>query len=182
MANVIDILINASWTGGAAVRSASTDLRGMSNAAAATSVEMAAGAQRASLLNTELASIGEQVALGKITVEEGAEAYKQYEGTLADVGTQAPKTGVNIADLSSKIFLAAAAFTAITLAAKKGIDAIKAGAELELIELRFDRLAESIDTTGEALRRDLRIATRGLVSDMEALASATDFLPCSWSG
>jgi hypothetical protein len=148
MANVIDILINASWTGGGAVQSASTDLRGMSNSAAQTSAEMSTG----------------------------AEANQEYADTLGAVGKQAPETGLNLANLSTKVFAVTAAFAAITLAAKKGIDAIKAGAELQLIELRFDRLAESIGTTGEALRRDLGIATRGLVSDMEALASATDFL------
>jgi hypothetical protein len=148
----------------------------MSNAAAATSVEMAAGAQRASLLNAELARLGTEVAEGTITVAQGAEAYKQYEGTLVDVGRVAPQTGINIADLTSKVFLAAAAFTAITLAAKKGLEAIKSGAQLELTIQRFDRLAEAIGTTGEALRGDIGIATQGLISDMDAAASATDFL------
>jgi hypothetical protein len=176
MANVIDILINASWTGGAAVRSASTDLRGMSNAAAATSVEMAAGQQQAALLNSTLADLGGLVATGTITTELGAQAYEEYAASLAAVGLQAPETSVNLAGLATKVFAVTAAITAVTLAAKKGFAALEAGAEIELVERRFDRLARSIGTTGEALRRDLRIATRGLVSDMEALASATDFL------
>ncbi|MHC4336174.1 MAG: hypothetical protein ACYSUV_20860, partial [Planctomycetota bacterium] len=176
MANVIDVLINASWTGGAAVQSASTDLRGMSNAAAATSVEMAAVTQRSSLLNTALADIGQQVALGTLTVEQGADAYQQYEATLADVGTQAPKTGVNLAGLTTKIFAVGAAFTAVTLAARKGLEAIKSGAELELTIQRFDRLAETIGTTGDALTGDLIVASRGLVSQFEAMALATDFM------
>jgi plasmid maintenance system antidote protein VapI len=148
----------------------------MSNAAAATSVEMAAVTQRSSLLNTALADIGQQVALGTLTVEQGADAYQQYEATLADVGTQAPKTGVNLAGLTTKIFAVGAAFTAVTLAARKGLEAIKSGAELELTIQRFDRLAETIGTTGDALTGDLIVASRGLVSQFEAMALATDFM------
>lgn len=52
----------------------------------------------------------------------------------------------------------------------------RAGAELELVETRFDRLADSIGTTSEVLLTDLRDATQGLYSDAELMASASDLM------
>jgi len=66
--------------------------------------------------------------------------------------------------------------TAAAYAAKKAFDFAKEGAELEFVVGKFDRLAKSIGTTGTALERDLRIATRGTISDMELIAGATDFM------
>ena len=43
------------------------------------------------------------------------------------------------------------------------------GAEIELSQIRFDRLAESIGTTGDALRSDLSYAIGGLLSDADAI-------------
>jgi hypothetical protein len=176
MANLIDILINAKWTGGAAVTKAGGDLQKLGNNAAMSSVEMAAVQAKSRLLGTALSGLGEQVALGNLTTKQATEAYKQYAATLADVGVAAPKAGLNIAGLTSTVFALTAAITAAVVSAKKLGEAIVEGAELEATTIRFDRLAESIGTTGDALRQDLGIATRGLVSDMQAMASATDFL------
>lgn len=52
----------------------------------------------------------------------------------------------------------------------------KAGAELEYAQGKFDNLAASIGTTSDALKNDLRDATRGLVADSELVASAGDFM------
>jgi len=50
------------------------------------------------------------------------------------------------------------------------------GAELQYLETRFDNLADSIGTVSDALLRDMRDATRGMVSDTELMASAADFM------
>ena len=47
---------------------------------------------------------------------------------------------------------------------------------LEFTVKKFDRLSESIGTTADALLYDLKGATGGLISDMELMASATDFM------
>ena len=70
---------------------------------------------------------------------------------------------------------AAAAGTAY-IALKKTYDMAKEGAELQMVETRVDRLATSIGTTSDALMGDLREATRGMYSDAELMASATDFM------
>lgn len=64
----------------------------------------------------------------------------------------------------------------LALAAKKAFDFAKEGAQIELLETRFDRLAVSIGTTGEALEEDLGQATRGMLSRAELLAGAVDLM------
>lgn len=61
-------------------------------------------------------------------------------------------------------------------AAKQIYDFGRAGAELEFTRTRFDRLAESIGTTSDALLEDLHTATRGMYSDSELLASAGNLM------
>ena len=53
---------------------------------------------------------------------------------------------------------------------------IKDAAALDLAANKFDRLSASIGTTSTALLRDLRASTRGLMSDSELMASASDFM------
>lgn len=60
----------------------------------------------------------------------------------------------------------------MAIATKKGWDALKQGAELELTRERFDRLTESIGTTADAMLTKLQSATQGMVSDAELMASA----------
>jgi len=72
--------------------------------------------------------------------------------------------------------LAAAGIASAGVAIKKAFDLGREGAQLERTQEKFDRLARSIGTTGQALSRDLQAATRGTMSRMEAMASATDFL------
>lgn len=52
----------------------------------------------------------------------------------------------------------------------------KQGAQLQLVEYRFDRLAQSIGTTSDVLLNDLRDATHGMYSDSELMQSALDFM------
>jgi len=71
---------------------------------------------------------------------------------------------------------AAIPITAAVGVIKKSIDFSKEGAQIEFTAGKFDRLSESISTTSRALLDDLRSATRGTMSDVELMTSATDFL------
>lgn len=159
MANVIDILINAVWQGGPAVKQASGDMGAMADNATATSVEMAAVAARSGLLNQEMGRLGQEVALGNLTVGEAADKYDAFEGSLANVSQQAPKTSTSLSGIATKLFVVTAALTAAGVAVGKLYAGLKAGAELELTQQRLDRLAKTIGTTGAALEGDLRVAT-----------------------
>jgi hypothetical protein len=96
--------------------------------------------------------------------------------TSGEVATANKKSGLSFGALTTTAFAASAAVAGVTIAASKLYRTLRAGAELEATAIRFDRLAESIGTTGDALRADLGIAVQGLVSDTEAMALATDFM------
>lgn len=59
--------------------------------------------------------------------------------------------------------------------AKKAFDFAKEGAQLQFVEQRFNRLAGSIGANA-GLMGDLREVTRGLYSDTELMASASDLM------
>ncbi len=59
---------------------------------------------------------------------------------------------------------------------KKIFDFGEAGAKLEYAQSKFDNLSASIGTTSDALKNDLRSATKRLVADSELVASAGDFM------
>ena len=104
---------------------------------------------------------------------------KQLKGITAETDKTTKATG-NLAD-GFKSFLStagmvAAGVTAGYFALKKFYDIAKQGAELQFVEDRFNRLAESVGTTADVLLGDLREATKGLRSDSELMASATDFM------
>jgi len=61
-------------------------------------------------------------------------------------------------------------------ALKGAYDMAKEGAALEFAAGKFDRLADSIGVTSDALLGDLRKATRGTVDDMTLMGSAGDFM------
>ncbi len=85
-------------------------------------------------------------------------------------------TGVSLSNIATKAFVVTAAITALAVAAKKTYATIREGAELQVTQKRFDRLATAIGTTSKALSDDLGAAVRGLKSDIETTALATDLM------
>jgi len=59
---------------------------------------------------------------------------------------------------------------------KKVYDTAREGAELEYARQRFDNLSESIGTTSRLLLGDMRVATKGTISDFELMGSASDLM------
>jgi len=66
--------------------------------------------------------------------------------------------------------------TGAALALRKLYETAREGAEIEYTRIKFERLSQSIGTTSDALLGELRTATRGTLSDMEAMALAADLL------
>jgi len=102
---------------------------------------------------------------------------------LADARSGLKSTAQHFSKMSK---IGVGSFTEIVSAinlAGQGLELIKAawnfskeGAELVYIDSKFSRLAESIGTTADVLKRDLKAATRGMVSDAELVAGATNFM------
>lgn len=95
---------------------------------------------------------------------------------IDQTGGGSSKVSANLKGMATSLAATSAAALAVGAALKKVYDVGREGAQLELTKIRFDRLAESIGTTSDVLMNDLRDATRGLYSDMELAASATDFM------
>jgi len=83
---------------------------------------------------------------------------------------------MSLTDLKSGIDLALTGINTFARAAEAAFQLGKEGAQLEYTREKFDRLAASIGTTGDALMTDLKKATRGMMSDAELVASAADLM------
>jgi len=95
--------------------------------------------------------------------------------------TQALAPGIenarrSVMDFASENAGLIAVLTGTAIALKKLYDTAREGAEIEYTRVKFERLAESIGTTSDALLGELRTATRGTLSDMEAMALTADLL------
>ncbi len=95
---------------------------------------------------------------------------------IDQTGMASNKTIANLKSMAGTLASVTAAAVAVGYAIKKTFDIAKEGAVLEYTAAKFDRLTESIGTTSDALLNDLRKATGGIYSDMELMASATDFV------
>ena len=82
----------------------------------------------------------------------------------------------NLKSMLSTIGAITAGALVFGAAVKRAFDMAKEGAQLQLVEERFNRLAESIGTTGDALISDLKPAMGGMLSQAEMMASATDLM------
>jgi hypothetical protein len=76
----------------------------------------------------------------------------------------------------SQFAVIGASIASVGYGVKKAFDLGKEGAELLMMRERFDNLSESIGTTSDALLSDLSTATRGLYTESQLVASATDLM------
>ena len=116
-------------------------------------------------------------------LNKAGDDLKGLEKQLKGVDKTSKDTGKATGNLADgfKSFMVTAGMVAAgvgtaVVALKKFYDFAKQGAELEYTADKFDRLADSIGTTADVLLTELRTATRGTRSDMELMASATDFV------
>lgn len=73
-------------------------------------------------------------------------------------------------------FAIAAMVASMGVAVKKTYDLGKAGAQIDYTRQKFDRLSNSVGVTGNVFLNQLRTATRGTISDFEAMKQGADLL------
>lgn len=112
-----------------------------------------------------------------------AEGFQQVIDTIEntgdaveDSGEAAESSSNRWTELQSKLNLAKEAFGGVQKVVDVTIETIKRGAEIQATTQTFDRLAASINTTGDSLRDNLGSATAGMVSDFELMQSANRFM------
>jgi hypothetical protein len=103
-------------------------------------------------------------------------AGKQTTDALGIAGTSAYKFGQQWQQVMSSIGTATVAATAVIGGIKTAISWAEEGAQIEYASSKFDRLANSIGTTGDALRKDLVVASRGVKSNLELTAMASEVM------
>lgn len=113
--------------------------------------------------------------IASLYAEIGADTTKLKRG-LDETKTQLQKTGDGIKNFAGGLTKAFGFAVAEIAILKKAFDFGKEQAMVEFTIKKFDRLSESIGTTSDALLFDLKKATGGLISDMELMTSATDFM------
>ncbi len=118
-----------------------------------------------------------------LVVKAIAEGFGQISDELKGIGEEtekagdgAGKSGMKWTELASKLSVAKAAFDSVAVVAKQAYAIVSEGAQLEVARMQFENLSATIDTTAESLLGNLRTATKGMVSDAELIAGATDII------
>ena len=121
-------------------------------------------------------NITTQFSNGKLSAAEAADQLEAVKREMRDSAPAAEKFKTALHGVSNAIagITGAAAIVGVTV--KKIFDFGEEGAKLEYAQGKFDNLAASIGTTSDALKNDLRGATKGLVADSELVASAGDLM------
>lgn len=101
---------------------------------------------------------------------------KRIQGTLKGLDGSAKSAQGNWKAMLPGLTAVGVGFGTVAVGAKAAFSALESGVELGETQRKFDRLAVSIGTTGEALRTDLSAGVKGLMTDAEQMALATDLM------
>ena len=117
---------------------------------------------------------------GKITSQQAADQLDKLQREMKETGGASNKAqgGVKLfwTELNSMIGVAKQVIGAIANTAKEIYNFGKAGAEIEWMETKFERLSISIGSTGDAMEQGLMLAMDGLISKSDAMSVATDIV------
>lgn len=101
---------------------------------------------------------------------------EQGRRALADTSSAAQTAKRSWADYAGGLLVAEKALGALAGGAKTLYSALGEGAALDAARGKFDNLAASINTTGDALLGKMRDATQGMMTDAQLVASGTDLM------
>lgn len=113
---------------------------------------------------------------GSPVIERVNQKIKQTQKETTALAPGLEKARREMTDFVSENAGLIAVATGAALALKKLYETAREGAEIEYTAIKFERLSNSIGTTSDALLGKLREATRGTISDMEAMGLASDLL------
>lgn len=123
-----------------------------------------------------IASLYAEIGADTRGLQQGVQRAKSSLSGLKETTGQAVSPLREMQGILTNIGVVAGVASAGLFAAKQAMDLAKEGASLEAASTKFDRLSDSINTTSEALMRDLREATRGMVSDAQLVQGAGDLM------
>jgi hypothetical protein len=133
-------------------------------------------------MSVDLGTARGQIEIDSSGVEQGVKKAQSALGIFSDRGVAA------LAAVTVGVGAAKLAFDTVSKAVGKAQDVVEGawrtieqGAALDMMRTRFDRLSESIDTTGDALLTRLRAGTNGMMTDAQLVASASDIMSGGWA-
>lgn len=106
----------------------------------------------------------------------GDAALDKARATMVSLGNGAKLASVSMSTLAPAVMGVGAALGGAAAAAGQLYTMLKDAAPLVTTQERFAKLADSINTTSDALLGKLREATMGIMSDMQLMGSATQLM------
>jgi hypothetical protein len=128
--------------------------------------------QTAKKIQSEMTALSQKLKEAGVSQTAYNNALKQHEKAAQAAAEANKKQKFSFTELKSGIDLASQALQKM----KQAYNFAKEGAQIEFTAIKFDRLAKTIGTTGDALKDKLMDATKGTMSEMAAMASATDLV------
>lgn len=176
----IDLVVNALAKGFDALNA---DIKNTGESFGKMALQQQLAAEKSNLFDKQMRELATSVAKGTISFEDAskrADELAQKLGLVKEPAKQlseeVKKQKLSWTDLKSAIDLGVQAYQKVAQVAQAAYEGLKEGAQLELARNQFDNLAESIGTTSESMLNDLRAATKGMQSDAQLIAGATDII------
>ena len=101
----------------------------------------------------------------KGAIDASVQAGKSIQAFQATAATAMVAVGVAVGAVTTAVKLM-----------EKGWQTFEKGAELDALQTRYERLADSIGSSGDALMTRLQDATNGMMTSAELISSATDIM------
>ncbi|MCB0015753.1 MAG: hypothetical protein KDE34_27755, partial [Anaerolineales bacterium] len=126
-------------------------------------------------LDAKYRELIKDVAAGNRTLDQAQREYKDFSKELGVVGSQSDKARIDFVALNQAVELGKTIFNQAAQAIEAAYETLQEGAQVEAATRTFESLAASIDTTADALLGNLRMATQGMISDLDLMRSANQF-------
>ncbi len=175
MTTPIDIILQFKKTGQGDSQ-ATQSLKELGKSGERAALELAALKAQAGDVDKKMRDLAQAVARGEKSFDAAEKELKQYKDSLVQLPGATQQAESGFSKLSKGVAIAGAALATAAVAAKEVYQFIGEGAALDAARTKFENLSASIGTTSDAMLGDLRTATKGMVSDAELMASASQII------
>ena len=134
-------------------------------------------------------SLQRAVESGSMSAAQATKEYRAYEAQMKsgvwqqmNFGEKAQVVRQRLQEVQAQMLKFGAAGAGVLYAGKQVYDFAKSGAELEYTQTRFERLTKSVGGVSSVFMNQLKVATKGTVSDMGLAKQAADMFQLGLAG
>ena len=175
-AGSLDYFIRTIWQGGQGISEAMRSIGGLGQTAKQTDLQMAVARRNTLDYRKAMRALAKDVQAGKISMEAAEGRLKSMRQELGISEGQTRKSGLRWIELKSKIDLASQAFDTVRQVAAEAWQIVGEGAQLQLAEARFEKLAATIGTSSDSILEKFGAATGGMMTNAQMVASASQII------